>query len=116
MVESAEHIYIRERTAKDIWQHLYEFLLIETSDDLPVPHKLLNNYIHSSFRVHPATKPYKQVLSHQVIHARFCRVVLSESIEIDGFKAVAKADLKGFPFPRLISLFLQAESPENTDF
>jgi A/G-specific adenine glycosylase len=116
ILESAHHIYLRERTAKDIWQHLYEFLLIETSDDLPVPDKLLKNYLHSPFQVYPATKPYKQVLSHQVIHARFSRIVLSQDINIEGFKAVLKSDIKQFPFPRLISLFLQAELPERTDF
>jgi len=115
VIESGEHIYIRERTDKDIWQHLYEFLLVETSADLDPPRHVLRSYIEVPFSISPATKPYKQVLSHQVIHVRFSRVVVASDIPIDGFKPIKKADLDRFPFPRVISLFLEAESPENTD-
>jgi len=55
------------------------------------------------------------VLSHQVIHAKFSRIMLSRDIEIQGMTAIKKSDLKHYPFPRLIALYIQAESPDHTD-
>ena len=51
-------ILLHQRTAKDIWQHLYEFPLEESDQLLPVPKGA-------------PTIDLKHILSHQRIHARF---------------------------------------------
>ena len=51
-------ILLHQRTAKDIWQHLYEFPLEESNQLLPVPKGA-------------PTIDLKHILSHQRIHARF---------------------------------------------
>ena len=115
IIESEECLYIRERAEKDIWQHLYEFLLVESSSEVDIQASLLNHHINIPFSIVPATKQYRQVLSHQVIHAKFSRIMLSRVIEIQGMIAIKKCNLKHYPFPRLIALYIQAESPDHTD-
>ena len=51
-------ILLHQRTAKDIWQHLYEFPLEESNQLLPVPKGA-------------PTIDLKHILSHQRLHARF---------------------------------------------
>jgi A/G-specific adenine glycosylase len=115
LVESEQHIYLRERTQKDIWQHLYEFLLIETDSEAATPRHLLNGHISLPFQFIGGNNNYKQVLSHQVIHAKFSRVFLQQDIEIQGMIRMKKSEFKRFPFPRLISSYIDAELRLHTD-
>lgn len=115
IIESAECFYISERVEKDIWQHLYEFFLIETGSEPKSPKSLLKKHIHIPYRTVQTNQQYRQVLSHQVVHATFTRILLNEEAEIPGMIAVKKSNLKRYPFPRVITLYLQAELPEHTD-
>jgi len=115
IVESEQHVYIRERLAKDIWQHLYEFLMIETSQELTDPSVLLKEHFASPFTLVQSGNQYRQVLSHQVVHARFHRLIVSDDLEIEGLIRVKKEQLNHYPFPRVISLYLQAERSNSAD-
>ncbi|HAW34193.1 MAG TPA: hypothetical protein DCX19_06185, partial [Alphaproteobacteria bacterium] len=61
---------LRQRTEKDIWQHLYEFPLIET--DHLFDRKEATEVLHTADFL---TLDFTHILSHQRLHARFfcCR-------------------------------------------
>ncbi len=103
--------YLQKRTAKDIWQHLYEYPLIETEEPLDTASLLT----HPSFlkwtegnddiRITRQTNIRKHVLSHQHIHAQLTEVRLSKETpaltKLIGVQP-EKADM--YAVPRIIEL------------
>ncbi|MCL4109213.1 UNVERIFIED_CONTAM: hypothetical protein GTU68_062981 [Idotea baltica] len=104
-----KNVYIRKRTANDIWQNLFEFYLIEcdqptsweeilTSVDLPIKgskDKFLN---------------YKQTLSHQVIRASFLEIELKSNTDClsnADYVAINKEKIRNFAFPKVIDCYLR---------
>lgn len=98
-------ILIQKRTAKDIWQNLYDFPLLESK-------KILNkNKI--PFKIDRKSTEFKQILSHQSITARFHFV--SDQDSITGRKKenqlyVSIDQLHKYPFPKLILDFLKVQN------
>ncbi len=80
---------IRQRTEKDIWQHLWEFVLTETQNS-----KL-------------STLNFTHILSHQRIHASFSVQFCDELPAIEHTKQVAVKDLEKYAFSRLTLKALQ---------
>jgi A/G-specific adenine glycosylase len=108
----AEHnsaVYIRQRTYKDIWRHLYEFYLTETSEkkSLNSIDKLVNQLIPGT-RMTAPLRVVSQQLSHQLIHAYFIQLQVKKK---PGFLRnglwVKKNRLKQFAFPGIIREFLK---------
>ena len=68
VINNNDFVYILKRTEKDIWQDLYEFPLIETTDlveTLDLPAHL------SNLRFVKKSKPYQQLLTHQKVIGTF---------------------------------------------
>lgn len=82
---------IHQRTAKDIWQHLYEFPLTEYSTE----EEWLN--------YRPTAKPITltHILSHQRLHARFFVVPVNELPTLPDSFAVTWEDLDDYALSRL---------------
>jgi A/G-specific adenine glycosylase len=102
-------IQIRKRTGKDIWQHLYDFPMIETKQALTINkmQKLVPVPIKSS------SKSYKHVLSHQVILAQFWEMEHSKKLVGSAFEKtiyVTENQLNKFAFPRLIERYLNEKT------
>src|ERR1035437_8480154 len=79
-----ESTFLQKRTAKDIWQNLYEFPLIET-DKLLNTEELINNQQFkllfdgvTETKIIKTTNPVKHVLSHRVIYAQFISIKISD--------------------------------------
>lgn len=87
---------LRQRTEKDIWQHLYEFPLIET--DHMFDRKEATEVLHTADFL---TLDFTHILSHQRLHARFfcCRVPSLPALP--GTQAVPLADLDRYALSRL---------------
>jgi A/G-specific adenine glycosylase len=105
-----DKVYIRKRTAKDIWENLYEFFLFEAplgqEPDYPVLLKELLGY--SSFTIESVSKEFHQKLTHQNISGRFITVRLKKaSAVLKDYEWVDKKKLSGYAFPRFINTFLQ---------
>lgn len=87
-LDPAGSTLIRQRTGRDIWQHLYEFPLREEDRLLP-----------------PAqgqrSRDFTHVLSHQRLHVRFFLVPSDPLPAIPGTLAVPLAALDAYPFSRL---------------
>ncbi len=114
IAEYDDKIYVRQRTGKDIWQSLWEFILTETpakesaetfisSPGFTLIAGKQNKTITSSGSV-------KQQLTHQTINAIFVKLKLSAPLKDENYTAMSKKALAKLPFPRLINDFLQNNS------
>ncbi len=117
VVEFNQSVFIQKRTAKDIWQNLFEFPLIET-DKILTQKELLN---HPQFtklfegieivEVQTVNKPFRHVLTHRIINAQFFKIKISDkSIEFENYIEVLISNLQTYPVSRLIELYLESES------
>lgn len=99
-----DKICIQKRTQSDIWQHLFEFPLYESSSI--IPEQQLIEYYNQMYLLTPETisKEIKHILSHQRIITRF----LHFSKIPDSLKhlAVDIRELKDVPLPRLIDRYM----------
>ncbi len=106
-------LILQKRTAKDIWQELYEFPLIEAKEELDEK-AILKLARTSSIISHHAeiigiSAKVKHVLSHQDIFARFFEIREPHLMHQKEGKTVFVKDeeIKDFALPRLIEQYLQ---------
>lgn len=106
---------LRKRTAKDIWENLYEFLLVET--DLEPDAGILQSHfrenqiscIYLTEKSLYNSRIWKQQLTHQTIVARFLETSISDP-EIwlrQGFVEVEAENIGNYAFPKIINNYLQ---------
>jgi len=112
-LEYKNKILIHERLGKDIWQHLFEFCLIETEKHLK-PEKIIAIAIEKKMltdkRYSMAGKPQivKQLLSHQLITGQFFHIQLANKpVMRENYVLVLKENLKNYPFPKLINSYVK---------
>jgi A/G-specific adenine glycosylase len=102
-------IAIQQRTAKDVWQGLYEFLLLETSCN-KTSDELLRLFSHHyptlEIKSSSFTDPLTQKLSHQKICFRFAVADLNKKPSDASLIWVKPADLDQYPFPVTLKSFL----------
>jgi A/G-specific adenine glycosylase len=101
--------YVRKRGPNDIWENLYEFILVETAEaplagDTHVVEQALGS---KNFEVEGLSPLYKQVLTHQTIHGQFIRLRITKPLALEGFERVPASTLALLPFPKFISNFLK---------
>lgn len=109
------HVYLKQRTAKDIWQGLHDFPLIETKKKLSEKELLKSEEWNSilerqEFELQKFSEELKHILSHQRLHARFIEVELKKKLPADVAKDwlyVKENDLKKYAVPVLIERFLK---------
>ncbi|MFZ1798630.1 MAG: A/G-specific adenine glycosylase [Chitinophagaceae bacterium] len=105
-----EKIFIQKRAAKDIWENLCEFYLVETGKPLhwtkPAVRKFLTEKLNVSgageIRIH---KTAKQTLTHQLIHAVFIEIELSHTVHFQNpneGKWISREQLTQTSFPVII--------------
>lgn len=92
-----DYIVIEKRTDKDIWQHLYQFPLIETSQEIEDPlnlKKLKGNIIN--------LKKVKHLLTHQVIMASFWHMSVQTLPEKKCYLKIPLSQLHKYPVPKIV--------------
>lgn len=113
ILRNGDKVLMKERGANDIWQGLYEFLLFETSEKESLGNLLLDQLYVTEKYLRAEYGPYKHILSHQILHARF--YVFDVSLKI--FKSIKKqhemeeiniSEITRTPKPVLISKCLKA--------
>lgn len=102
-------VAIRKRREQDIWQNLYEPLLVEadttlTRDDLLL--QLEKSYGITRCEVISAAARKTQRLTHQKINFFFMHLLLPDQPPLEEVEWVKIADLRDFPFPRTIQEFI----------
>ncbi len=108
-------IFLKRRSAGDIWKHLYDFPLIETNKLLSIKQLIGNKEFKAFFNgVDPEIEvyrgTYRHLLTHRVIHARFFKIILSEpgshNLSED---FICTDDVSKYPLPKLINNFLAGQ-------
>ncbi|MEO6759540.1 MAG: NUDIX domain-containing protein, partial [Saprospiraceae bacterium] len=116
--------FLQQRQARDIWQNLYEFPLLELPglpDDFgELPGLLLQHWFPqgrpNGIAAITVSQAFRQTLSHRVVTAVFCEFVFSESVSaafFDGppfvaWRRISRAEMKkNIAVPRLIDWYLQ---------
>lgn len=106
-----ENTIIQKRTAKGIWQNLYEFPLIETEKEEEynyVSERIENEYFKDNDVVSILEYNEKSLvhkLSHQHLYIKFWEVKVKGIVE----NGIDVATLKTFPFPIVIHNFIEKE-------
>ncbi|MCF3111063.1 A/G-specific adenine glycosylase [Niabella sp. CC-SYL272] len=100
---------VRERLDKDIWQHLYEFPLIEKKEETGsaaiVAAAIKKGWIPKGTAV-IISPVHSQKLSHQLIKAVFISYRLNEkNPRFENYNWVKAAVLKTLPFPKTITQY-----------
>ncbi|MDQ6901862.1 MAG: A/G-specific adenine glycosylase [Bacteroidota bacterium] len=113
IIEHAGSFYIHKRTAKDIWQGLYEFILIESSRMLPMDQlqkteEFLAIISGNEFRVTGSSKAFIQKISHQIITGKFFHIHTKYPL-VNGkqYRLTSKSKLNLLPFPKFIASYLK---------
>jgi A/G-specific adenine glycosylase len=112
IIQQGDKVFVRQRGAKDIWENLYEFVLIETAtvnevaqlQQLPAFKKLLGK---NRYSVETISKLYSQKLTHQTIHGQLIRLKLKKEAKLEGYEAVTQKQLAALPFPKFITSYLK---------
>lgn len=113
VIEESNHLYVRKRIENDIWQNLFEFPVIETSQETAIEEILGSSDFqriippNSKTTITNVSGWKNHILSHQKIRYRFILI-----IPVDEFKfpndifRVNKEDIFNFAVPRLLEAFL----------
>lgn len=111
MIEHGGKIYVRKRGPKDIWENLYEFVLLETPamttvakiKSMPLFKKIFGK---GNVEIANVSGSYLQKLTHQTIQGNFLHIKTEKAIQIPGFEAVSPKKLAKLPFPKFITRYL----------
>ena len=111
IIEQNGAVFVRKRGAKDIWENLYEFVLIENNEVLPLENlkvlkEVKNIFGKTPFEVVKISKPYRQLLTHQTIHGQFISIKVGATLSLSGYEAIKKKELEKLPFPKFITGYL----------
>ncbi|MCY7292328.1 MAG: NUDIX domain-containing protein, partial [Ferruginibacter sp.] len=116
IAEYNEKIYVRKRTAKDIWQNLWEFILVEKDEKIAVENFIKSDSFILLFKEKKlkiaSTVFYKQQLTHQTIEGTFIYVKCKQPLKNDLYVAINKSAISTLAFPRFITNFFE----KNRDF
>jgi A/G-specific adenine glycosylase len=117
IIEHKNKWYIKQRTGKDIWENLFEFVLYESPAaveeitlKMPFLKKLVNG--QKDVQIESISKMYRQQLTHQTIHGRFVKIKIPEPLPgLSNFLLINKKELSKYAFPRFITTFLGEPAP-----
>ncbi len=118
LIQYENNVYLQKRTHKDVWQHLYEFPLIETAAETEWNNLIQTDdyrYLFESITEIEITAPtfaVKHVLSHQTIWANFYSLKISNENEpLKKRLKILINELNNYPVARLTELFLNKMYP-----
>ncbi len=112
IIGNSDHLLVKKREGKGIWQNLYEFILVEMQENLKAE-QLIKSMAHlRNAKILDESKPVKHLLSHQIIWAKFI-VLKMEQIKIpenESWKLIRHQDLGSLAVPKLIENYLEEKS------
>lgn len=109
-------VYIKKREAKDIWQNLYDFPLVETDSleegrEFLTTNKTCQAWLAevSGWRLLRVSAPLRQELTHQRIVAKFWEVEVEPDFlpKEANWIAVERGNLAKFAFPKIADLYFK---------
>ncbi len=109
VIEQNEAFVLQKRTEKDVWQHLYEFPLLEKKEASLEDYSefLLEHFgIENPTFKQLTSNPIIHKLSHQHLHITFWKVGGSFSVN-SNYVFVPKTELSLYPMPIVLANFLK---------
>ena len=113
-IELGGKTYLQKRIAKDVWQNLFEFPLVEADSLLTVEELMETDGFKNLFsgigevEVVKISNPMKHILSHRVIYAQFVTVkITDENAVLSELIKVSLGEIDQFAVSRLMELFLE---------
>jgi len=103
---------LKPRNENNIWHNLFDFPLIEANRQLSEEEIRLHPFFldllgSKNPAMAPYNKTYKHVLTHQIIHARFFKILLQEAEQVNFPEPFFyTGSIRHYPLPRLISRFV----------
>lgn len=120
IVEYKSKFYINKRAQKDIWENLYEFILIETKcpkneKEIFMEAPFLALIQENAYTLKSKSKKITQKLTHQLISGHFFHIEISKPLKRpEKYYLASKEEIKLLPFPKLIaSYFADKNVPLN---
>lgn len=112
LIEHNGQFYVQKREKKDIWENLYEFVLLERNGPLAIEQLHQEEEMKKIFGRHTpvvvkVSRQYTQQLTHQTIHGQFIQLHASKPVALKGYQTVSKQGLALLPFPKFITGYLQ---------
>jgi A/G-specific adenine glycosylase len=118
VIEQAGTLMMSKRGAKDIWEGLYDFYLVENQDSLLQIEATDNDFLLDILPVSTiknTSEIYKHVLTHQTIEVRFWHIVINEDkgiqIPLD-YEFYTWSEVENLPKPILIEKYLKKHHAE----
>jgi A/G-specific adenine glycosylase len=115
LIDKDKNILLNKRSKNDIWKGLYEFLLVETENEISLADLqksiAFKNNILSNYKIIHVSKHYKHILSHQHLFAKFYIIKVVSKHPKNSMVATINS-LTNYAFPRLIDKFLNDNSAE----
>ncbi len=102
--------YVHKRTNKDIWQNLYEFILIETKrliNDAAVKEQIRHILTPDDYTINFISGVKVQKLTHQLISGRFIHIEVQKPVSYKDYLPADKSQLNLLPFPKFIASYLK---------
>ncbi len=115
VLEYNQQLYIRNRSAQDIWQNLHEFVLIETTapvnmDDLQESSPFTSILPPDTYTVTGISQSFRQQLTHQTIYSQFITIHVQQPVTLPEHFSVPREALDNYAFPKTITTFLQSKN------
>ena len=114
LVRWKDEIAIRQRTGRDIWQQLYELVLIETEKSCSengIAAELQKHYHIKGLLDINSFRQITQKLSHQTIHFSFATVLLLKKQPIEHYQWVPVSSLNQLAFPKTLKEYIEDTLP-----
>jgi A/G-specific adenine glycosylase len=103
--------YVRKRVEKDIWQNLWEFILLERTKRVEMDDFLtspeFSTTVGKKYYLKKVSVFYKQQLTHQIIEGVFFHIELNAALKNELYTAVSKKELAKLAFPRIITNYFE---------
>jgi len=115
VIRDQQGIYMKMRKEQDIWKGLYDFYLIETTENVNLLDEVDDQFLRELLSVSPTVEVssfYKHQLTHQQLYVRFYIVSLNESklanslLKSHSLKCFTVEEIKKLPKPILIDNYL----------
>lgn len=117
VIQADDKYFIRKRVEKDIWRNLYEFPMIESSiilkkNSLQTSTEWQEWLGKSETEIVAVSTIFKQLLTHQKIHACFFEVKIKEAIfsKKADWIAISKNELPRYAFPKIMNTYLEQKA------
>lgn len=109
-----DRTFLRRRPSGDIWQGLYEFPMIETTEEMDFAALKRSGALDELFagteklEVLEIISGIKHVLSHQILNATFYRIRLYGATDkLNAYQQIISENLTDFALPRLLHIYLE---------